>query len=154
MDCEFCRHLADRSEALWASDHVFVRLGRPHHRGHTEVILARHEEDLTRLSHLERDAFFDEMLFVAEVIRRVLQPDVVNYQLLGNWIPHLHWHIYPRFREDPDFGNPMEIPRRDEPFEPQPLSVGEIEALVHELNRFAPDHCPHCRRRARSGAAR
>ncbi len=148
-ECEFCRHVATRDDALWASEHVVARPGRPHHKGHLEVILLRHEEDLTTLTDDEREAFFDDMIYVAEVLKQVLRPDVVNYQLLGNWVPHLHWHIYPRFRNDPDFGNPMAIPLRDEPFEPQVLAEAETDALRRELSQFERRRCPHCRRGVR-----
>jgi len=148
-ECEFCRDVVEPEDLLWASEYVVARLGRPHHKGHVEVVFVRHEEDLTTLTDRERDAFFDDMIYVAEVLKRILQPDVVNYQMLGNWIPHLHWHIYPRFRSDPDFGNPMVIPLRDEPFEPQLVAEEEVAALRRDLRQFEHDRCPHCQRRAR-----
>jgi diadenosine tetraphosphate (Ap4A) HIT family hydrolase len=40
-------------------------------------------------------------------VKQVFRPDNVNYSLLGNWVGHLHWHIYPRYASDPDFGQPM-----------------------------------------------
>jgi diadenosine tetraphosphate (Ap4A) HIT family hydrolase len=30
----------------------------------------------------------------------VMYPDKVNLAALGNMVPHLHWHIIPRFKED------------------------------------------------------
>jgi diadenosine tetraphosphate (Ap4A) HIT family hydrolase len=149
QECEFCRQVETREGVLWASEHVIVRLGRPHHKAHTEVVFVRHEEDLTALTDEERDAFFDDMIYVAEAVKRVLKPEVLNYQLLGNWVPHLHWHIYPRFSQDPDFGNPISIPLRGEAFEPQLPSEHEVEALRQELRLFEGPRCPHCRRRAR-----
>jgi diadenosine tetraphosphate (Ap4A) HIT family hydrolase len=144
--CKFCQYIRQGDDLLWETDHVVVRFGRPHHRGHTQVILRRHEEDLTVLDERERDRFFDEMIYVAHVVKDVLQPDVLNYQLLGNWVPHLHWHIYPRYRSDPDYGNPLDIPLRDEPFESAYPSAAEVEALKAELARCEPVHCPECLR--------
>ena len=30
-----------------------------------------------------------------------------NDHLLGNVVPHLHWHIIPRYRTDPRWGQPI-----------------------------------------------
>jgi diadenosine tetraphosphate (Ap4A) HIT family hydrolase len=37
---------------------------------------------------------------VEEGIRHVMQPDKVNIAALGNMVPHIHWHIIPRFKDD------------------------------------------------------
>ena len=148
--CEFCRIIDEGTELLWESDYVAVRPGRPHRKGHTQVIFRRHEEDLTDLSPCERDAFFDDMIYVAQVVERVMKPEVLNYQLLGNWVPHLHWHIYPRYRTDPDFGDPPVIPLKGEPFEEQWPSEGEVDALRRQLAAGKLMHCPACNRSRRS----
>ena len=35
------------------------------------------------------------------------RPDKVNYELLGNMVPHMHWHVVPRFRTDPLWPRPI-----------------------------------------------
>jgi diadenosine tetraphosphate (Ap4A) HIT family hydrolase len=37
----------------------------------------------------------------------VYRPLKMNYQLLGNRIPHLHWLIAPRFEDDVAPGDPL-----------------------------------------------
>ena len=34
-------------------------------------------------------------------------PDKINIASFGNYLPHLHWHIMARFREDSYFPEPM-----------------------------------------------
>ena len=29
------------------------------------------------------------------------RPRKLNYELLGNQVPHLHWHLFPRYESDP-----------------------------------------------------
>jgi diadenosine tetraphosphate (Ap4A) HIT family hydrolase len=36
-----------------------------------------------------------------------MQPDKINLASLGNVVPHLHWHVIPRFVDDPHFPNPV-----------------------------------------------
>jgi diadenosine tetraphosphate (Ap4A) HIT family hydrolase len=36
-----------------------------------------------------------------------MAPDKINLASLGNVVPHLHWHVIPRFSDDPHFPNPV-----------------------------------------------
>jgi diadenosine tetraphosphate (Ap4A) HIT family hydrolase len=36
-------------------------------------------------------------------VRRVMRPQKINIASLGNQVPHLHWHVIPRFADDPFF---------------------------------------------------
>jgi diadenosine tetraphosphate (Ap4A) HIT family hydrolase len=45
-------------------------------------------------------------------IRKVLEPVKVNVASLGNQVPHLHWHVIPRFTNDPQFPLPIWAPRQ------------------------------------------
>jgi diadenosine tetraphosphate (Ap4A) HIT family hydrolase len=45
--------------------------------------------------------------------RALLRPDKVNLASLGNVVPHLHWHVIPRWRDDRHFPQPVwAAPRR------------------------------------------
>jgi diadenosine tetraphosphate (Ap4A) HIT family hydrolase len=46
--------------------------------------------------------FATEQALIASV-----QPDKMNLASLGNQVPHVHWHVIPRFRDDPHFPNPI-----------------------------------------------
>ena len=37
----------------------------------------------------------------------VMRPDHINVESLGNVVPHLHWHIVPRYVGDPRWGMPI-----------------------------------------------
>ncbi len=38
---------------------------------------------------------------VAEAVFRAFGPRKLNYELLGNSVSHLHWHLIPRYADDP-----------------------------------------------------
>jgi diadenosine tetraphosphate (Ap4A) HIT family hydrolase len=40
---------------------------------------------------------------VEEAIRYVMCPDKVNIAALGNMVPHIHWHVIPRYQDDAFF---------------------------------------------------
>lgn len=49
-----------------------------------------------------RTRFLGEMALVAEAVFRAFRPRKLNYELLGNSVSHLHWHIFPRYDDDPN----------------------------------------------------
>lgn len=40
---------------------------------------------------------------VEAALRALLAPDKINLAALGNMVPHLHWHVIPRWRDDSHF---------------------------------------------------
>jgi diadenosine tetraphosphate (Ap4A) HIT family hydrolase len=58
----------------------------------------------------EAVGYWREVLRVASAIERHYRPVKLNYQLLGNAVPHLHTHLLPRFADDPSPGRPLEFP--------------------------------------------
>lgn len=45
----------------------------------------------------------DVVLATERALRRVVQPDKINLASFGNAVPHLHWHVIPRWRDDSHF---------------------------------------------------
>ena len=39
--------------------------------------------------------------------QRLCHPAKINYELLGNMVPHMHWHVVPRFTADPLWPRPI-----------------------------------------------
>ena len=40
---------------------------------------------------------------VERVLRAAMRPLKINIASLGNKVTHVHWHVIPRFRDDPHF---------------------------------------------------
>lgn len=55
----------------------------------------------------QRQHFMAVVVGVEEVLRDTLQPDKINLASLGNQVPHLHWHVIPRFTDDAHFPDPI-----------------------------------------------
>jgi diadenosine tetraphosphate (Ap4A) HIT family hydrolase len=43
----------------------------------------------------------EEVSRMAEALASEFKPLKVNYGLLGNQLPHIHWHVVPRLASDP-----------------------------------------------------
>jgi len=75
--------------------------------GYTFLTLKWHEEELYKLADKDRKQFLEDMSLVANALSKAFKPDKMNYELLGNSMPHLHWHLVPRYTSDPMWGRPI-----------------------------------------------
>ena len=70
-------------------------------RGYTLFLCKEHVYELHELDTEFRTRFLNEMAQVSEAVFRAFKPKKLNYELLGNGDPHLHWHLFPRHENDP-----------------------------------------------------
>jgi diadenosine tetraphosphate (Ap4A) HIT family hydrolase len=89
---------------LWRDDFLRVVLvDEADYPGFCRVIMNAHVTEMSDLAPTER-ARLMAVVFEAEVLlREALRPDKINLASLGNLTPHLHWHVIPRWRDDPHF---------------------------------------------------
>jgi len=105
-------------------------------RGHAIVIFRdRHVADFTSLTAAEVAAYWLDVHAVARMIEQVYAPCHMNYQLLGNSVPHLHVHLVPRYIDDPAPGKPL-------PWEPKSLVASEFDRQVQRLTDVATTNGP------------
>jgi diadenosine tetraphosphate (Ap4A) HIT family hydrolase len=88
-------------------------------RGYTVVIWrGSHVVEPTELGPAEAAAYWAELLRVGRAIEEHLSPVKMNYETLGNSLPHLHTHVMPRYADDPKPGWPF--PHPEHPVAPHP----------------------------------
>jgi diadenosine tetraphosphate (Ap4A) HIT family hydrolase len=79
-------------------------------RGYTLVIWhGRHVNEPTELSEEEAAGYWAEVLGVARALISTFEPLKMNYETLGNSVPHLHTHLIPRYINDPRPGEPFPL---------------------------------------------
>lgn len=69
--------------------------------GWTVVVFHRHATELFHLAPTERIQLMEEVTLVAKVLADLFEARKINYELLGNQLPHIHWHLIPRSATDP-----------------------------------------------------
>src|SRR6476620_9902726 len=69
--------------------------------GWTVVVFKRHATELFHLAPTERIQLMEEVNLVAKTLAQVYEAKKINYELLGNQVPHIHWHLIPRLSNDP-----------------------------------------------------
>lgn len=71
------------------------------YEGYTLFLSKVHVDELHELDAEYKQKYLNEMTIVAKAVYQAFRPDKLNYELLGNKYPHLHWHIVPRRKSDP-----------------------------------------------------
>ena len=106
MRCELCETVG--GELLWQGERLrIVHVSEPGYPGYCRVIWEAHVKEMTDLEDEDRAHMMDVVFAVESVLREQLAPVKVNLASLGNQVPHLHWHVVPRFSDDPHFPQPI-----------------------------------------------
>jgi diadenosine tetraphosphate (Ap4A) HIT family hydrolase len=102
-DCVLCKEdlKPEDGQLIWRGDDCRVVLvNEPDLPGFCRVIWNHHVAEMTDLSGGEREHLMALVFAVEEAIRHVMHPDKVNIASLGNMVPHIHWHVIPRYQDD------------------------------------------------------
>jgi diadenosine tetraphosphate (Ap4A) HIT family hydrolase len=104
-DCPLCQKLANlpSDDVVWQFPHSVALLGPwQYYHGYCILVARRHAREFSGLTDGERRAYFGEMCLLAQAIDACFHPLKLNYEVLGNQVPHLHWHVFPRYAHDPE----------------------------------------------------
>ncbi len=105
-ECELCHRPG--GEILWEDGLCrIVAVADPDYPGFCRVILGRHVREMTDLADAEQVALMRVVLAVEAALRRLYRPDKINLASFGNAVPHVHWHVIPRWRDDRHFPQPV-----------------------------------------------
>lgn len=108
-ECVFCN--GDGGEVVATAGDIRVVLpNEPDYPGFLRVIWRDHVKEMTDLAPHDSARLLQYVLAAERVLRAVISPDKVNLASLGNMVPHLHWHVIPRFHDDPTFPAPSFCP--------------------------------------------
>ncbi|WP_448505807.1 HIT family protein [Immundisolibacter sp.] len=109
--CPLCQ--PDRETVLWQDRLARVVLvDDPAYPGFCRVIWQAHVAEMTDLAPAQRRHLMGLVWGVETVLRQTLQPAKINLASLGNQVPHLHWHVIPRFADDATFPDAIWAARR------------------------------------------
>jgi len=75
------------------SDHQYFK-------GYCLLLCKQHKRELHELDEQFKLKFLEEMSILAKAVFDAFEPNKLNYELLGNTDQHMHWHIFPRYKND------------------------------------------------------
>ena len=99
--------------------------------GWSVLVLKRHATELYHLEPDERARLIEVVTAVARALADALGAVKMNYELLGNQIPHIHWHIVPRLPGDPAPRAPAWVVQHA----PRSLAAAEREARLGQIRQ-------------------
>lgn len=113
LSCPACDDVARALEgddpwAVAVLETGVVRLNaNQYYRGATFFVSRTCVREIHELPKPVRAVHLAEMAAVAEAVFRAFKPRKLNYEALGNSVPHLHWWLTPRHADDPRPAGPI-----------------------------------------------
>lgn len=109
--CSLC--YPENEAVLWQDDRCRVILvDDADYPGFCRVIWGQHVKEMTDLAEPEQAHLMAVVFTTEKMLRELLHPDKINLASLGNQVPHLHWHVIPRFTDDAHFPDPIWAARK------------------------------------------
>jgi diadenosine tetraphosphate (Ap4A) HIT family hydrolase len=113
--------------------HCYVLLNRDQFfPGYCFVFTKQHVVELFHLDLQSRGAVVEEVNAVAAALYGLFRPAKINYELIGNMVPHMHWHLVPRFTDDPLWPRPI----WSEPHEPVTLTAAGYAERIEQIRNM------------------
>ena len=101
-NCRLCRE--EGGALVWSgADCRIVQVNDTSLPGFCRVIWHHHIAEMSALNHAQRNLLMRIAFGVEEIVTSAMKPLKINLASLGNQVPHLHWHIIPRYEDDPYF---------------------------------------------------
>jgi len=75
--------------------------------GFCRVIWHEHVREMSDLADEDRLLLNEAVHQLELAVRETMTPLKVNVASLGNVVPHLHWHVIPRYADDAQFPAPV-----------------------------------------------
>ena len=137
MKCELCE--GDGGGLVWRDALCrVVHVAEAGYAGYCRVIWNTHVREMTDLTDVERAHCMRVVFALESALRIMLRPEKLNLASLGNFTPHLHWHVIARFADDPHFPNAVLGAAIRKPGAPAESHADFIESLAVTLSRLMP----------------
>lgn len=127
--CPICRDMPLRSAVAELEACYVVADERAPMRGYCWLPLKRRAVELHDLSAAEAGAYVRDMQRVGRAVQAITGAVKLNWELHGNTVPHLHAHLFPRYRGDRFEGRPIDPRAVTSPV----YAPGELERFSAEL---------------------
>lgn len=109
------------------------------YRGYCVLLLKRHAREPHELPARVRAGLFRELAEAARAVEAAFRPWKMNFACLGNVVPHVHWHLIPRYGDDPDrLRHPWHREGEFAAYRTSPAAARAVAARVRKRLKFPP----------------
>lgn len=117
-----------------------------HFKGYTLFLFKEHVTEMHLIDRSTKMKFLEEMSIVAQAVQNAFGAEKMNYEMLGNGEAHMHWHLFPRRKNDlGEYGNngkgsvwwyPMDK-MYDDANKPSEVELNDMKSrLIFELDKL------------------
>jgi diadenosine tetraphosphate (Ap4A) HIT family hydrolase len=103
-----------------------------------KIFTQEQRKEFSECTPEEKDAIWTALDIIERLMIAYYVPEKVNIASFGNVLPHVHWHIMARFKEDSYFPEPMwgSVQRQGE-LELPPMApfIEEVQNALHKEGR-------------------
>ncbi len=142
MNCDLCK----REELLLKGEYPYLLhefkhswwlLGEhQYYKGYSVLLIKGHYRELTDLPVDVAQGVFSELLLAHQSAQNFWAPHKMNICSLGNVVDHLHWHLFPRYQDDPKLKNPPWLQMQD--FDTKKISPSDAERIILDWKKTFP----------------
>jgi diadenosine tetraphosphate (Ap4A) HIT family hydrolase len=107
--------------------------------GASLIVLNRHVSRLSEFIAAEKKEYWTVVDAVEYALDSAFEPDGVNYLMMANTVPHIHWHVVPRYKDprqlagarwvDENYGTRAKLKTKQK-------SLEIISAVVQEFQKY------------------
>ena len=100
------------------------------HKGRYIVAFNKgHKGELYELTEQEKVDLMNDLANAAGAIKKVFNPDKINYASFGDKGPHIHFHLIPKYKDGKKWGDVFDMMPEEKVY----LENGEYTKLIEEL---------------------
>jgi diadenosine tetraphosphate (Ap4A) HIT family hydrolase len=113
MSCSACDRIAQIAQGknpdfvATLSESYVTLADEQAYPGYCIVLLKDHHEQVDQMPLERQSRLWDDVARVASGLRKEFAPARINYACLGNFLTHVHWHVIPRYPDDPEPQHPI-----------------------------------------------
>ncbi|CUH94796.1 hypothetical protein P22_0862 [Propionispora sp. 2/2-37] len=99
------------------------------YRGRCLLSFNGHKGELYELSNEEQTLYMHDLAQAAHAVQKACNPDNINYGAYSDKLPHLHFHIVPKYKNEYSWGSTFDMSPDNKAW----LSDGEYDQLIKSI---------------------
>ncbi len=103
------------------------------YKGRCVVVFNKgHKRELFELTEEDRNAFIGDVSKVASAVSKAFSPQKINYGAYGDKMPHVHFHIVPKYESAPKWGSTFDMMPETKIL----LSQTDYDDIIREIKKY------------------
>jgi diadenosine tetraphosphate (Ap4A) HIT family hydrolase len=133
--CPLCSPPASADVIVSTPSLRVVWANEPHYPCFVRVVWQAHAAEMSDLSIAQQSELLQVVMAVERAMRAVLSPNKINLASFGNMVPHVHWHVIPRWTDDAHWPQPTwAVAQRAGVAHGESLKGALAQAIVQQLS--------------------